>query len=177
LQTTLYYIGSRWRDPQLRTLVETSASNPAPDASPCEVDGACNLQFTSSGGRTGPVTVNLPAGYAHKDQQDRRYPVIFLLHGYGQSPQDLGAAIVFVGNWMNNSNDSTATRLPKAIIVYPDGRCRVGVDGKPECLRGSFFSDSARSGGLEDESWFLELMDYIDGHYRTMEESQVEWTE
>ncbi len=177
LQTTLYYIGSRWPEPELRTLAAQSNDNPDPSADICEVNGTCTINFTSSSGRTGPVTINFPPGYANKDELDRRYPVVYLLHGYGQSPQDLGAAIIFVANWMNNSNDSVATRLPKALLVYPDGRCRDGADGKAECMRGSFFADSARDGGLQDEQWWLELMDYIDGHYRTMGESDVDWTE
>ena len=123
------------------------------------------------------MSINLPPGYAQKDQKNRRYPVIFMLHGYGQTPEDLGAAIVFVGNWMNNSNDSMPSRLPKALLVYVDGRCRTGADGKAECQRGSFFTDSAREGGLEDESWWLELMAHIDQNYRTMGDSEVDWPE
>ena len=135
LQTALFYIGSRWKEPELRTFVHQSNDDPAPNAPECEIDGTCVFDFTSSSGRTGPVSLNLPPGYAHKDQQDRRYPVVFMLHGYGQTPEDLGAAIVFVGNWMNNANDSMASRLPKAILVYVDGRCREGANGKAECIR------------------------------------------
>ena len=177
LQTALYYIGSRWREPELRSYVANSSDDPDPAAPACEVDGACTISFTSSFGRTGPVEINFPPGYAHKDQQDRRYPVVYILHGYGQTPQDLGAAIVFVSNWMNNSNDSQSTRLPKALLVYVDGRCRTGADGKAECLQGSFFTDSARDGGFEEESWWLELMQYMDANYRTMGESETDWTE
>ncbi len=177
LETALFFIGSRWKEPELRTFVKQSNDEPAPNAPACEVDGTCVFNFTSKSGRVGPVSINLPPGYAQKDQQDRRYPVIYVLHGYGQTPEDLGAAIVFVGNWMNNSNDSIPGRLPKALLVYVDGRCRIGADGKAECLRGSFFTDSPREGGLEDESWWLELMDYVDANYRTMGTTEVDWTE
>jgi hypothetical protein len=133
--------------------------------------------FTSSFGRTGPVAISLPPGYGHAKQQGRRYPVIYMLHGYGQTPEDLGAAVVLLQNWMNNPLESSENRLPKAILVYVDGRCRVGDNGKPECIRGTFFTDSAREEGVQNEQWWLELMDYVDQNYRTMGESEVDWVE
>ena len=92
LQSALYYIGSRWPDAP-RSHDEESLVDPADGAETCEVVGACDWAFTDSRGRKGPVSVNLPPGYAHKDLQNKRYPVIFLLHGYGQTPEDLKAAI------------------------------------------------------------------------------------
>lgn len=177
LQTALYFIGSRWPDPALRQYVEDSNADPDPEAPDCEVNGNCEFEFESSFGRKGPVGVTLPPGYAHAKQKDRRYPVIYMLHGYGQTPEDLGAAIVFLRNWMNNPIDSAASRLPKAILVYVDGRCRVGANGKAECIRGTFFTDSVREDGVKDEAWWLELMEYIDKNYRTMGEATVDWTE
>ncbi len=176
LQTALYFIGSRWPEPELRTVAKVSNDDPA-DLPICEIDGACTFDFTDSRGRKGPVTVNLPPGYAHKEEQDRRYPVIYLLHGYGQTPEDLGAAIVFISNWMNNPGDSMSSRMPKAILVYVDGRCRDGDDAVAECIRGNFFTDSARAEGLQAESWWLELMEEIDNRYRTMPPTEIDWTE
>lgn len=167
LQTALYFIGSRWPEKDLRSLVKDSGQDAAPDAVECEIAGKCDYTFTDSRGRTGPVTVNLPPGYSHAEQQDRTYPVIYMLHGYGQTPEDLGAAILFIGNWMNSSLDSQAHRLPKAILVYVDGRCRTNDAGEAECIRGNFFTDSGREGGMLAESWWLELMDYVDTRYRT----------
>ena len=177
LQSALYYIGSRWTEPELRTLAKVSNDNPVPGSPVCEVDGSCTFTFTDSKGRSGPVTVNLPPGYAHVEEQDRRYPVVFLLHGYGQTPEDLGAAIIFINNWMNNPADSMSSRMPKAIMVYVDGRCRTGADGQAECIRGGFFADSVRADGFHGEAWWLELMDYIDAHFRTMPETTTEWEE
>jgi hypothetical protein len=139
--------------------------------------GSCTFQFTSKAGRTGPVGITLPPGYANQKLSHLRYPVIYMLHGYGQSPEDLVAATALVQGWMNSPLDSSASRLTKAILVYVDGRCRVGQDGKPECLRGTFFADSVRPGGPQQEQWWLELMDYIDQHYRTMGETEIDWTE
>src|SRR5260221_9274987 len=138
----------------------------------CESNGNCNFTFTSSDGRTGPVAISLPTGHAQKDLRPRRYPVIYMLHGYGMKPEDLQAAIVFLNNWMNGAPDSQASRLAKSILVYVDGRCRsqLGKDGKQhaECIRGTFFTDSIRKDGPQMDHWWLELMDQIDKRYRTM---------
>ncbi len=175
LQSALYYIGSRWPDAP-HTLDESSQLDPDPAADPCEVTGSCDFDFTDSLGRTGPVSVNLPPGYADAKSKDKRYPVIFLLHGYGQTPSDLKAAIVFLQNWMNGVADSSAQRLPKAIMVYVDGRCRPGKT-EAECIRGTFYTDSVRANGPKMEHWFLELMDDVDKRYRTMGPSDIDWTE
>lgn len=175
LQSALYYIGTRWPDAP-RTLDESSNTDPNPDSEDCEITGGCEFQFTDSRGRKGPVAINLPPGYAHIGNKDKRYPVIFLLHGYGQTPEDLKAAIVFLANWMNFGGDSSATRLPKAIMVYVDGRCRPGAD-EAECIRGTFYTDSVREKGPKMEGWFLELMGEIDKRYRTMPATDVEWTQ
>jgi hypothetical protein len=174
LQSALYFISSRWPDAP-RGLFSGSREDPVEGAKDCEVQGSCTFAFKDSRGREGPVTVNLPPGYSHKLLQHVRYPVIFMLHGYGQTPEDLGAAIIFLANWMNSSLDSTANRLSKAIMVYADGRCRIDPSGKAECIRGSFFADSPRENGGKLESWFLELMGEIDKRYRTMPEETVDW--
>jgi hypothetical protein len=61
--------------------------------------------------------------------------------------------------------------------VYVDGRCRTNPDGSAECIRGSFFADSVRKTGAQDEQWWLELMDYVNKTYRTLPEESIEWTE
>ncbi len=177
LQGALYFIGSRWKDPTLREYVEDSNADPDPEAPECQILGNCNFEFTSTFGRTGPVGISLPPGYAHAKQKSRKYPVIYMLHGYGQTPEDLGAAIVFLRNWMNNPIDGAASRLPKAILVYVDGRCRVDQNGTSECIRGTFFTDSVRTDGAQDEAWWLELMGHIESNYRVMGETTEEWTE
>ena len=101
---------------------------------------------------------------------------MYVLHGYGQTPEDLQAAIVFLANWMNGSFDSQASRLGKAILVYADGRCREQA-GEPECIRGTFFTDSIRPEGPQMDNWWLELIDEVDRRYRTLGETTVEWTD
>ena len=177
LQSALYFIASRWPDAP-RARFAPSSENPDPEQPDCAVSpGNCAFDFTSTAGRTGPVVVTLPPGYANADLKDVRYPVIFMLHGYGQTPEDLQAAIVFLSNWMNAPTTSEASRLAKSILVYVDGRCRLDAQGKAECIRGTFFTDSIREDGPQMEQWWLELMDHIDQNYRTMGETLVEWPE
>jgi hypothetical protein len=179
LESALYFVSRRWRDrPELYVRVDTSL----PDVSGCE-EGSKTITFPADGAalgtskRRGPVGVSLPPGYCKKDMQGIRYPVIYLLHGYGQGPQDLEPTIVLLQNFMNDSLRSGATRLVKAIIVYVDGRCRTNPDGSAECLRGTFFADSVRKTGAQDEQWWLELIDHVDQHYRTLGTGEVDWTQ
>lgn len=177
LQSALYYIGSHWPDAP-RGLSEAAEIDPIDGADICEIRGGCDFTFTDSRGRSGPVSVNFPPGYSNKKAQDKRYPVVYMLHGYGQTPEDLKAAIVFLRNWMNSPVDSSASRLPEAILVYVDGRCRPNASGEEsECIRGTFFTDSVREKGPKIESWWMELVDEIDTRYRTMPETTIEWTE
>jgi hypothetical protein len=99
--------------------------------------------------------------------------VLYVLHGYGQEPKELEAVAIFTNNFMNVAQRSAATRLPKFIIVYVDGRCRA-PQGKPECIRGTFYMDSAREDGAKMDAWFDEVVDFIDQNYRTMPTSTVE---
>ena len=173
----LSFILSRWREPELRTLVLDSSDDPAPEAAQCEVTGTCAIEFTTKAGRKGPVVISVPPGYAHKAQQDRRYPVVYALHGYGQEPDGLSAAASILRTFMNQSADGMETRMPKAILVFVDGRCRVGPSGKAECIRGTFFGQSPLEQGAKMEDFWLELMEYMDKNYRTMPDGEVIWTE
>jgi S-formylglutathione hydrolase FrmB len=108
-----------------------------------------------------PVIVYLPPGY--QADPARRYPVVYLLHGYG-----LQAA-----RWMtlfkieNGANQAmagagggigTGQRAREMIIVNPDAY---------SFYDGSFYSKSVTAGDWET---FVadELVSYIDSHYRTL---------
>ena len=120
-------------------------------------------------------------------QRNVRYPVVFVLHGYGQKPEDLEALQLISNNFMNDGTRSYESRLGKFIAVYVDGRCREGTaptnsttgtpQGQPECIQGGFYLDSVRPGGALFDTWFDELVDYIDQNYRTMPPSDVTVTE
>lgn len=68
-------------------------------------------------GRRIQYFVDLPPGYANPANAEQRYPVVLLLHGYGQSPDDLPVAGSLLAGAMGRG------AWPKAIIVYPDGTC------------------------------------------------------
>jgi hypothetical protein len=176
LETAFFYVGQRWTDADRRATVD-ARDDPAPGAAECEVFGKCEEFFTGpQTKRTGPIAVSLPPGYAQKDNVARnvRYPVLYVLHGYGQDPRDLEAVAIFTNNFMNATQKSYATRLPKFIIVYVDGRCRIGPDGKDECIQGTFYMDSAREAGAKMDTWFTEVVRHIDQKYRTLPPSDVE---
>lgn len=192
LQTAFYFVGRRWPDAD-RFQSEDSRDRPAKttkDAAlagadlekqlDCEVTGRCQ-HFVEGPrtGRTGPIAVSLPPGYAHEANVARgtTYPVLYVLHGYGQDPRDLEAVAIFTSTFMNAAERSSATRLPKFLVVYVDGRCRVGKNGKPECARGSFYLDSARPDGPQMDAWFMEVVDFVEKRYRTMGPAEVDWPE
>lgn len=181
LETAFFLAGHRWVDADRRRTVETRDNRGTTTINElgieCELSGNCEKIFTGKrSGRTGPIAISVPAGYAMKDsiEQNIRYPVIYVLHGYGQDPRDLEAVAAIMNNFTNDPLRSSATRMPKMIIVYVDGRCRIRPDGKPECIRGTFYMDSARSDGAKLDTWFDEVIEYVDQNYRTMPASEVE---
>lgn len=132
-----------------------------------------DLTFTSpTTGRVNPFGLFLPPGYNKPENAEKRYPVVFFLHGYGQEPKDLvDLSSVFALNMLGSNPEET--RFQKFIIVYVDGRCRPNKDGTPvdlsgdRCEGGTFYLDSPLGGPAQMETNLLELGDYIDANYRT----------
>jgi len=100
------------------------------------------------------VLVYLPPSYA--GEQARRFPVVYLLHGYG----------------------GTETTFTERLANLPDGGNRLdGAQGFSSAIyvmpsaytlhKGSMYSDSVTTGNWEK---FIaeDLVGYIDGHYRTL---------
>jgi enterochelin esterase-like enzyme len=100
------------------------------------------------------VAVYLPAGYAAN--QDRRYPVVYLLHGYG------GREDTFLARLANlqESGDrlAAAQGFSSAIVVTPNAY---------SLHKGSMYSNSPTTGDWER---FIaeDLVAHMDGHYRTL---------
>ena len=99
--------------------------------------------------------VYLPAGY---DASDKRYPVLYLLHGRGDSMD----AWTIVNSTLNQM--IAAGEIPPAIVVMPDA---------PYSNRGSYYVDSEYTGpglpGRPVESAFInDLLPHVDATYRTI---------
>ena len=192
LEASLYFVSQKWPDAD-RTLTEPTNTNPESSTmnvlgTACELLGKCETLFTGPvTKRTGPIAIQLPPGYALAEnvQRNVRYPVVFVLHGYGQSPTDLEAIALVSTNFMNDERHSAATRLPKFIIVYVDGRCRISASGQPECIQGTFYLDSDRANYLDPshpkiaqiDTWFDEVVSYVDQNYRTMGPNDIQVSE
>ncbi len=142
----------------------------ADDAGRCANGYSCTFDFRSEhANRTGPVAIYLPPGYHDPANANVRYPVVYVLHGYGMSPQNLLPTGFLVGNYMVAPQNPSWQRPQKFIMVFPDGRCRTG-DG---CVRGTFYTDSP-VGNAQMETYFLDLYDFVDRTYRVKAAEDVE---
>jgi hypothetical protein len=184
LQTSFYFVAKSWTDAdraQTQLARDKDATTTKNELGlDCEKNGRCEKIFTGpKTNRTGPIAITLPPGYGNEDNRlrDVRYPVLYVLHGYGQDPRDLEAVALITNNFMNAAERSYATRMPKFIVVYVDGRCRIDANGKPECIRGTFWNESPQADGPKMDSWFMEVVDYIDANYRTMGTTTVDVTD
>jgi enterochelin esterase-like enzyme len=98
------------------------------------------------------VFVYLPPSYER--EPNRRYPVVYTLHGYGlHAEQWVGFA-----NFASLEKDVSAGTAKEMILVSPDAF---------SLHNGSFYSNSQTTGDWET---FLavELVSYMDSHYRTL---------
>jgi hypothetical protein len=118
-------------------------------------------------GRDQPYGVVLPPGYFYPENEEKRYPVVYFLHGQGQSAEDLIASgAVFLGYMFQSSLPNVFDRsdLQKLILVFADGECR-----SDDCHTGNFYSNfvGVDGNGLKFEDAILELMAHVDETYRT----------
>nr|WP_249207416.1 alpha/beta hydrolase-fold protein [Chitinophaga hostae] len=103
------------------------------------------------------VSVYLPASY--KSGNKKKYPVVYFLHGYTDNDAKFYG---FEKHWMTLPPilDTLFSKNPahEMIIVTPDAYT---------LFQGSMYSNSITTGNWED---FVakELVNYIDGHYRTL---------
>ena len=110
---------------------------------------AGNLMGTSA---ARDVHVVLPPSY---DQNpDRRYPVVYALHGYWVKAEQWLKEV----HMPQTAESAFAKGVPEMIVVFPDSWNE---------YNGSFYSDSPTTGDFEH---FIadELIDYVDRNYRTI---------
>jgi S-formylglutathione hydrolase FrmB len=102
------------------------------------------------------VSVYLPPSY-QKDKK-RRYPVVYMLHGFTDSDEKWFG---FTKHWINLPevlNKSLAGGAKEMIVVMPNAYTR---------FAGSMYSRSVTVGDW-DEFVSRELVAYVDAHYRTL---------
>jgi S-formylglutathione hydrolase FrmB len=107
------------------------------------------------------VSIYLPPSYERAP--GKRYPVVYLLHGIGDTDK------AFTSAWKNQTdawgtiqglmnNGVAEHRFGEMIVVMPDQRTK---------MMGSFYTNSAATGNWEDFT-AGDLVSYIDGKYRTL---------
>jgi hypothetical protein len=159
--TLFSFLLSRWPD------ADTSIQ---PSDDPRLVPGP--QMFTMKNGRQTPYSIVLPPGYFEPANQSLRYPIVYIGHGYGMDPESLGMS---TGSLIHGfmSDPDPKRRLPKAILVFIDAKCRPGGDVPqaplpPDgdlCEEGTFYSDHP-AGTYKGESMLQELDDYLVKTYR-----------
>ena len=110
------------------------------------------------------MTVYTPAGY--KDSSDKKYPVLYLLHGMGGDEDawnELGRASVILDNMI------AAGEVEPMIVVMPNGNAEKaaapGYTGEGMYIPDGRFS-VAPAGKFENS--FKDIVSYVDSHYRTL---------
>jgi len=99
-----------------------------------------------------PVGIYLPAAYAAEPQ--RRFPVVYFLHGYDDTPAPRVAEII----QQMMDEQLAAHAVEPMIVVAPNGLNK---------LLGSFYTNSSATGNWED---FVvqDVVAFVDSHYRTL---------
>ena len=106
------------------------------------------------------VSIYLPPSYA--TERNRRYPVIYLLHGYTDSDD------LWFGSKPHFINVPTVT--DKALASGGTREMIIVMPNAYTAYQGSMYSSSATTGDWET---FIarELVSYVDSHYRTLPEA------
>ncbi len=111
------------------------------------------------------VSIYLPPGYAA--ERNRRYPVVYLLHGYTNSDEG------WFGPGTKSGFQTAGTTLPavagRAMASHASKEMILVMPNAYTVYQGSMYSNSVTTGNWEA---FLtrDLVEYIDSHYRTIPE-------
>jgi enterochelin esterase-like enzyme len=136
--------------PTATTAPATAASAPNPSPSPQPLVGrvAQGSYVSQVTGRQEPYRVYLPPGY---DQQDRRYPVLYLLHGW---PYD-------EAHWDMLGVDETADRMMVQGMLQPFIVVLPGA--------GDLYVTTSGGAYSFEQQLVNELMPHIDATFRTLQ--------
>jgi enterochelin esterase-like enzyme len=100
------------------------------------------------------VTVYLPPSYAR--DKARRYPVVYLLHGYGGRDDTFNGRLATLPD--NADRLAAAGTAKEMIVVMPNAYT---------LHKGSMYSSSVTTGDWETYV-AVDLVAFVDGHYRTL---------
>ena len=138
--------------------------------------------------------VSLPPGYDDPANAEVRYPVVYLLHGYGMEPEALLSTALLTDAYASDPD----VQFRPMIVVLPDGKCCwQNEDGRRDCREhddsghafngGSGWSRECNSGTFwvnrkgytsGDSTAYgdamFELFDHVDSTYRTLKPAEVE---
>jgi enterochelin esterase-like enzyme len=138
----------------------------APPCAAADVAGRClrtRMKARSLDGRMRTVRVYLPPSYDTSATATRRYPVVYLLHGWPGSD----------GNWVNlgkacqTADDLIRNRkIPEVILVFPNG-AGTGLLGR------SLWMDSYDGRGRIETYVAKDLVAWTDSLYRTVREARA----
>jgi hypothetical protein len=120
--------------------------------------------------------IALPPGYFDPRNAERRYPVVYFLHGLGGNPNQLfGSAILFLGYMQGSTRTEQQLQhesdWAKFILVFPNSTCGGGI-----CNSGTFNANQlgldGQGGRYEDA--FFELMAHVESTYRVLPPIEVD---
>lgn len=92
-------------------------------------------------GKTYRYAISLPPGYNDPARAHETYPVVLLLHGYGQSPEDLPLTGALIADPMRRG------QWARTLIVSPDGSC-----GRTEIFQCNDGVDNDRDGFVDSSA-------------------------
>lgn len=108
--------------------------------------------------RSRTVRVYLPPSYSTPEGQSRRYPVIYLLHGWPGSDGNL----LSMGHVDVTADSLIAEgKIPEVILVFPNGEGS-GLLGR------SYWMDGAAGSKPIEDYVTRDLVEWVDAHYRTI---------
>ena len=198
------WMSNRWTYPDVKPTV-CKADSECEGANPERCfHGACqpsefalrdkSLSYPSKAlGADRDFGIYLPPGYGDPANAETRYPVLYMLHGYGMKASGpsgfVDSSVVIFDVPMSDPE----IKARKMIVVFVSGRCcytdlqtsqRICVEDNPAtrdswdrdpryertCNTGNFYADSlgyTGKDGIAYEQSLLELTEYVDAHFRT----------
>lgn len=115
------------------------------------------------------MAIYLPPGY--DESEESRYPVLYLLHGSGgdeTSWSDCGRVCQIVDNLI------AAKKIDPLIVVMPNGNIKLDAapGESPWMEKQPSAMNLASMTGSFEKSFRKEIVDYVDKHYRTLDDKQ-----